>query len=343
MIIKYIAKKYQATEHIKIYLLLGLIVLALMFFFIAKAYDRINSSSPVIFGVTFSPDYAKTLGFDPKKIYQQMFQDLKIKKIRLLAYWDTLEPKPNEFDFKDLDFYVDWATLNNAQVILAIGYKLPRWPECRVPDWLKNKGMKIRQERQLIYLQAIISRYENNKTISAWQIENEPLFSFGECDPVDELFLNKEVAFVRNLSNKPILLTDSGELSSWITPMRLSDYFGTTMYRTVYNPVVGWLPYPLQPWYYRIKSDVIRTFLAPQNKKTITIELQAEPWAEDFIADKPIKEQLEHFTVQDVQDNINFAKKVGTPEIYLWGVEWWYWIKTQGHPEFLDYAKQIIR
>lgn len=345
MKIRQIAKKYREIEHIKIYLLLGLIFLSLLFYLTTKIYDRINHTFPVAIGVSFSPSYASALGLNPQQTYRQMFKDLKISRIRLPAYWDEIETKQNQFDFTNLDFYVNTATQNNSKIILAIGYKLPRWPECRIPKWMESSAtnIKYRQERQLLMLARVVEHYENNPLITAWQVENEPLLSFGTCDPPDESFLRKEVAFVRSISHKPVILTDSGELSSWITPMQLSDYFGTTMYRTVYNPIVGTIPYPLQPWYYRLKSDAVRILLAPQNKATINVELQAEPWAQIFIADIPISTQLEHFTLQDFKDNVNFAKKVGTPEIYLWGVEWWYWVRTQGHPEFLDYAKTILK
>jgi len=337
-----IAQKYQETEHIKIYLLTGLILAVALFYFGTKLWDQIHSDAKTTFGVTFSPIYAEALGMDPKSIYLQMFDDLKVKKIRLPAYWDTLEAKKDQFDFTDLDYYVEEAQKHNAQIIMAVGYKLPRWPECRKPTWLVGSSQEYRQERQLLYIQKAIEHYANNPTVVAWQIENEPLLEFGTCDPVDETFLASEVKFVRSLTTKSILLTDSGELGSWITPMQQSDIFGNTMYRTVENPVFGTLPYFLQPWFYRYKSDLIRAFFARNNKETITIELQGEPWAEDFIGDTLIEIQLEHFSVQNFKENVNFAKKVGTSEIYLWGVEWWYWIAKFNHPEFLEYAKTLF-
>lgn len=340
---KHIAKRYREIEHIKIYLLLGLIFIVFILYYAAKSWDRVNFNVPVIFGVTFSPRYAASLGLNPHNTYLQMFQDLKVQKVRLPAYWDDIEQTMNSYDFRELDFYVSEAHKNNAQVILAIGYKLPRWPECRFPTWLQNSPRSYRQERQLIYIKKVIEHYASDPSITAWQIENEPLLAFGNCDPVDENFLIREVEYVRSLTSKPILLTDSGELSSWITPMRLSDIFGTTMYRTVYTPIIGDIAYPIQPWYYRIKSDLIRKFLAPKNKTTINVELQAEPWAPIFIADIPISQQLEHFTVQNFKNNVDFGKKVGTPEIYLWGVEWWYWVAERNHPEFLEYAKTLFR
>ena len=46
------------------------------------------------------------LGLDPandgagwKKLYIDILDDLKIRDIRLIAYWDKIEPKEGEFDF----------------------------------------------------------------------------------------------------------------------------------------------------------------------------------------------------------------------------------------------------
>lgn len=340
---KHIAKKYQEVEHIKIYVLYGLIFLVFILFIAAKTWDQIHYDSSATFGITYSPDYASSLGLDSRATYMQMFKDLKIRRIRLPAYWDDIEPSQDQFNFSDLDYYVSEANKNEAMIILAIGYKLPRWPECRVPNYLKHASMGYRQERQLIYIKKVIEHFENNPGIYAWQIENEPLLEFGTCDRVDEPYLQKEINYVRSLTQKRILITDSGELSSWITPMQLSDIFGTTMYRAVFNPIFGDIPYYFQPWYYWIKAELIRTFLAPNNKEMIIVELQAEPWAEIFIGDIPIQKQLEHFSVKTFEDNVIFAKRVGTPEIYLWGVEWWYWIAKLGHPEFLEYAKTLFK
>ncbi|MFA5933572.1 MAG: endo-1,4-beta-xylanase [Microgenomates group bacterium] len=343
MIFRHIARKYQEIEHLKMYVLLGLSFLVIILYSSTKIWDQIHYDTFTIFGVTYSPTYAATLGLDPRETYQQMFKDLKVRKIRLAANWDEVERTQDQFDFSDLDYYVGEARKHNAQIILSIGYKLPRWPECRVPKYLEHAGMQYRQERQLIYIKKVIEHYENNYSIVSWQIENEPLLEFGTCDPVDEQYLRKEIAYVRSITSKPIIITDSGELSSWITPMQLSDIFGTTMYRSVINPILGEIPYYFQPWYYRVKSETIRKFLAPNNKEMIVVELQAEPWAEVFIADMPVEKQLDHFTVQSFKNNVTFAKKVGTSEIYLWGVEWWYWIAKLGHPEFLEYAKTIFK
>ncbi|MBI4036791.1 cellulase family glycosylhydrolase [Candidatus Daviesbacteria bacterium] len=333
------------NHKIHILILIILIILASIFVISNLQTDRENSHRPVTYGISFDPTYAKYLGLDPKSTYQSILKDLSIKNIRLSALWDRIEPldsaQGKPFYFEELDWYVSKATQNKAQVILAIGFKLPRWPECRVPRWLETRNEELRT-RQLIMLKAVIEYYEKNPTIVAWQLENEPLLEFGVCPKPDRQFLQKEVEFVRSKTSKPIIISDSGELRPWVTPMKLSDIFGTTLYRIVETPIIGQFYYPLRPWFYRIKSDLVRKFFAPQNQKTIIVELQTETWSNRPLSQTPVDEQIQNFTLQQFKDTIDFARKTGFSEIYLWGVEWWYYLLQNGHPEYLQYAKSLF-
>jgi len=41
--------------------------------------------------------------------------------------------------------------------------------------------------------------------------------------------------------------------------------------------------------------------------------------------------------------NIDFAEKTGLKEFYLWGGEWWYWLKTkQNNDEIWQEVKNLI-
>ncbi len=278
------------------------------------------------FGVSYSPRYATQLGLDPQKTYLSILEDLKVRNLRLSAYWDEVEPSPGNFDFSNLDWYLNQAEKYQANVILAVGYKLPRWPECRAPKW----AISDLRENQLRMVGAVIKRYDQNPTITSYQIENEPLLDFGVCPPVDREFLDKEIRFVRTLTKKPIIITDSGELRAWRTPMQYSDIFGTTLYRTASNPWFGPFQYPLRPWFYRVKSELVRKIFAQNNQKTIISELQAEPW------------QGNNYSIKQFQETVDFAKKTGFSEAYLWGVEWWYYMAQKGHPEYLEFAKSLF-
>jgi hypothetical protein len=46
-------------------------------------------------------------------------------------------------------------------------------------------------------------------------------------------------------------------------------------------------------------------------------------------------------SLNQLKKNIEFAKKSGLKTHYLWGAEWWYWMKQNGHPEFWDIAKTL--
>ena len=41
-------------------------------------------------------------------------------------------------------------------------------------------------------------------------------------------------------------------------------------------------------------------------------------------------------------DILEYARATRFEEQYLWGVEWWYYMKENGHPEFWDRAKELF-
>ncbi len=332
--------KHIHRVHIKIVILF--LVLAIILVGGNFVVESRFQTQPVTYGVSFSPNYATYIGEDPKDIYQKILYDLRAKVIRINAYWDLVEPNKDQFDFKDLDYYITEAEGAGATIILTVGYKLPRWPECRAPKWVDSSDLKLRQERQLSMVKQVIERYEQNPTVSAFQIENEPLLKFGECPEPDVKFLEKEVSLVRTLTKKPIILTDSGELRTWATPMKLSDVFGTTIYRKVFDHRIGELYYPIPPSFYRLKSEIIRKTLAPKNQKTIVAELQAEVWTDKALPTVPIETQVMNYPLRDLKATVNFTKKTGFSEVILWGAEWWYYMAKRGHPEYLEYTKSLF-
>ena len=44
------------------------------------------------------------------------------------------------------------------------------------------------------------------------------------------------------------------------------------------------------------------------------------------------------------KEDIKFAKQTGLNKFYLWGVEWWYWIKVKyNEPEIWNQAKTLFK
>jgi len=278
-------------------------------------------------GVTFSYLYARDIGVDWKANYIAMLDDLKVRKIRIPVYWNQVELKDNEYNFSEIDWQLSEAKKRNAEIILAVGQKVPRWPECFIPSWIGDNDQK-RKEKLVEFVGAIVDRYKNNSEIKYWQIENEPFLKFGICPAIDPNLLDREISMVRSKdASRKIVITDSGELSIWVQAASRADVFGTTMYLTIYSPKVGYYEYPIGPRFFQFKEWLIRIFAKQDN--AIVIELQGEPWINGWTIAFPLEEQFASMNAEKLKDNVEFAKKSGFSEIYIWGVEWWYWLKTE--------------
>lgn len=297
--------------------------------------------TPYELGVTFSNRYAQNLGLDWKETYTAILEDLNVKKLRIPIYWDLVGKEKNQYDFSDIDWQLDKAQENGAEVILVIGQRVPRWPECFIPDWIS--GDEIRSAELLEFLEISVLRYKDNPAVKVWQVENEPFLPFfGECPEFDAGLLDEEIDLVKRLDGtKPILLTDSGELSFWYQAAKRADIFGTTMYRTVYKDPIGYYQYPVGPNFFKVKKWFVRKF-ASQNK-VIVVELQAEPWASGWITDVPLAEQFQTMDEEKLVESVEFARKGRFPEIYLWGAEWWYWLKVKkDYPGVWEKARELF-
>lgn len=322
--------------------ILGVSLIALGLYILAFSQQK---SSPNL-GITFSAKYAQQLGLDQRQTFIKIMDDLKVKKVRIPIYWDEVEQFPGKFRFEGYDFYVLEAQKRGVQVILVLGYKQPRWPECFAPAWVKNLMRKEREERILDLLEREVLHFRGYSNILAWQIENEPFLSYGVCDPVNQQtrqLVKKEVELVKSLDSRPVLITDSGELSLWVETLKHSDWFGLSLYRTVWDRYLGLIDYPLPPFFYTLKEKVVRT-VTGKNGPTIISELQAEPWITKraSAADTDIAEQAKLMPVEKLRGNVEFAKETGFSQIYLWGVEWWYFMDKNGYPKYWQYAKSLF-
>ena len=298
----------------------------------------------VNFGVTFSNYYATELGLDWKAAYLATLDELGVKDVRLAAYWSQVEPENDEFNFDDLDFEINEASNRNARIILGVGQKLPRWPECFIPEWAKVSNTK--DDELLEYIETVVNRYKDEEQIIYWQVENEPFLGggFGDCPKFDVGLLDREITLVRSLDDRPVLITDSGELGDWVRARKRGDVFGTTMYRDVWFKRTIRFRYPLPPTWFQFKDFVSRAITgADSAQKVIVVEMQAEAWGRDPIPYITLDEQLKYMDFETFKNNITYSKRAGFPDIYLWGVEWWYYLKTvQEMPEFWNYAKTLF-
>lgn len=321
----------------KIFIILIFIIALISYFFIGNPPE----SKKIVWGVNFSQKHSKDLGLDWKENYKGLLNDLNVKNIKLITHWDLIEPKQNNYFFDDLDWQINEASSKGAKLLLVVGMKTGRWPECHVPEWAKKLNKEQQQERISKLIKKIVLRYKAQSNISMWQVENEAFFPFGDCPWYDKEFLKKEIDLVKSLDQRKILISDSGELSFWQKPAKFGDMVGITMYQRVwFKELKRYIRYPFTPMFYWRKTQIIKKLF---NKKVIVVELQAEPWGETLLYNSPIVEQRKTMDLEKFQESIKFAKKTGIDEFYLWGSEWWYWLKEkQDEPSIWNEAKNLF-
>lgn len=307
----------------------------------------------ITYGVSFSKFHTDELQLEWRETYRALLDDLEVKHFRFSAHWPNTEPERGVYNFTELDYQMAEAETRGADFILAVGRRLPGWPECHEPGWAQVKSEKFKvesvadydKEELLKYIATIVGRYKNRPGLKYWQVENEPFLSFfsrSQCGPLDKKFLEEEIAFVKQLDPAhPVLVTDSGEFGNWWQAYRRGDVFGTSLYLYIWNRTIGPFRYPITPAFFRIKQSLVE--LALGKKLTVIIELSAEPWLLQPIVTAPLSVLQERMGIAKFNEMINFAAKTGFDTQYLWGAEWWYWMKKQGYSAYWERAKELFR
>ncbi|MCW9054702.1 MAG: beta-galactosidase [Candidatus Pacebacteria bacterium] len=327
----------------KIIIILGVIALTVVLLLSLLSYRPVPER--ITYGMSFNTLYAEELGLDWRETYDAIIEDLGVRHLRLAAHWDLIEPGKDFYDFSEIDYQVNEASARGVDMVVGVGRRLPRWPECHTPRWASDLSWEEQKVEIREMIKTVVNRYKDNENILYWQVENEPYLTvFGKeyCGEFDEVFLKEEIALVKELDpGRPILLTDSGNLGTWAGAYKNSDVFGTSVYVYFWNENVGPFKSVLPPAYYRLKYNLARLWYGP--KTALLIELSAEPWLLQPIVETPIETQRERMNLEKFENIIAFARKTGFDTQYLWGAEWWYWLKEQGDDDFWRRAQELYK
>jgi len=303
-----------------------------------------GSSNPYAYGVTFRYTYAADFGLDWKKTYASMLSDLNLSSVRIPVTWDDLEKQKGQYDFSALDYQVSQAESHNTGVILVVGRRVPGWPECHIPDWASKESFDDSQKDLTDETTAVVNRYKYSPALQYWQVENEPFLTrFGICPKYDiSKTLDAEIALVRSLdANHQIITTDAGEIDDWVRASLRGDIFGSTLYKKVFaDKFHRYITYHIPAIFFRAKKGLVHLF--NHDKPIVNIELQGEPWTTKGIKNTSFQEQAITYPSGQLTYNVNFAHQSGFSTTYVWGVEYWYWAASQGHPEFLQEAEKVM-
>ncbi len=253
--------------------------------------------------------------------------------IRLCVYWDECEPKEGEYDFSIIEYLLQQAAGARVPVVLTIGAKAPRWPEFFWPAWLSRPQ---RETRLLRFVQKAVEQLSSHKNILLWQVENEPIDPSGpENETIPFPLLQREVALVRSLDARPVMLTvwgnDERKRNSVAKLLPLADVIGIDLY----------------PKQFLLKSflgshhrgpdrsaEQLREWISRQPVPIWIAELQAEPWeknSRDFWDVWP-----KSMNPEQLQENFSYARSLPASATLAWGYEYWWAWKERGRSELLE-------
>jgi hypothetical protein len=319
-----------------ILLILALILAVGVFTFASVQINEVPETEPD-YGITFSTIYTEQLGLDYQETYADLIEELGVRRVRLPIYWSEVEREADEFHWDVYDWIVEYSAAHGVELTPVVGTKVPRWPECFIPDWAEKLNDTDQHQEVLDFIETTVRRYRDASVITRWQIENEPFFPFGECPNLSQAQFQERVDLVRSLDGRPIQITVSGEIGPWLDAAQAGDILGLSMYRRTWNDLFGNFVYPISPEFYFFRAGLVSAYV----EEVIVSELQAEPWFPEAIENRTPAKWYESFTSEMFQQNLDFAFETGISEAYLWGAEWWYFLKINGESQLWDKANEI--
>lgn len=305
----------------------SVVVLTTLIFILTLGwYYRFSQrSNDLHFGASFSVLYAEELGIDWQQGFLALLDDLNVDRVRLMSYWDRYEAEKDQYDFRELDWQMDEAAKRGVKIMLSVGLRQPRWPECHIPDWADGLGDKERESQLFEYLAIVVQRYNTHSALDKYHLENEYFNNnFGLCDKYgySRERLSTEVNIVQSIDpTHPVVVSFADQFGLPIFGP-VPDTYATSLYRTNYVKHIGKFDYPVLSHFYSTKALLVRWL---HGREVIIHELQLEPWGPRPTAQLSIEEQDHYMSKEQIVENIQFARNTGMREIYLWGAEWWYW------------------
>lgn len=315
-------------------------------------------------GTTFSQRQCDYLNLDYRHAFRQISR-LGFDAVRLCSYWNEIEPEENQFDFTHLDWLLEESERQGLKVILAVGMKVPRWPEFHFPQWLSDRyetgaGKTPLDQRSpavaaygLRFVETVVTHTRNAAAIQYWQIENEP-FTHLEITGgrfLSHAFVQQEVEQVRQLAlpHQKILLTGSITLpfadfpedeAAFQVCLAAADAIGINVYSKVPLAQSSYYLEP-EPAFWQT-LQLWQTQLKVHHKEAWIAEAQAEPWEPNqLVAVNGI-----HHSSSSPQQAIQLVQQLvtlGYRTILLWGCEYWYWHEQEGRPFWWQTMQQLIQ
>jgi hypothetical protein len=313
------------------------------------------------FGTSFTRWRAESLGLEYRSAFERVCE-VGFGLVRLSASWREIA----EFGWAHLDWLMARAEAARQPVLLTVGMKALGWPEFYLPAGLDPADDRV-QRRALEHVGNTVSRYRENPTLLAWQIENEPFNRSGpQSRWIPRAMVRREAARVRSIDGRrPLVVTtfahfsedldraSSHEQSTWkrrlgldlpaereaLAVLARGDMLGTDVYRSI-----GWVDAAGVRRVAHAEEDqmqVIRRWqriATEQGKRFWVTEAQAEPWE----ASSETRANPLSVSPQAIQPLMSDLAASNVELVLLWGCEYWLWRRQQGDTRWIDAVTSML-
>lgn len=356
-----------------------LLIFFIVFVYISTAFlnpiptRKIKKDYRPRYGISYSFEQAGWFGVDPRSDYVRMLEEYKFDWIRLPFFWNQMVDKDGSFNknFEDLKFAIGEAQKRDVKVIVAIGAKVPYFPEYHWPKEIEDKvrfGEVIGADHAvtddiLAIDEKVVSELAPFDNVAFWQVENEPLIGNVNKWKIDASLVAKEADVVRktDFGNRPIILNHAATGfydNSWQTLLPIlkkgdvfavNAFFKTKGTDLISAKILGkeihvlWpnhLVWPVHSWF------VFSPDFSKIKKETViagidlwVLEMQAEPYIKKV---EEAKDPLLSFEPEDISAADKFLRSYGIKSIGFWGVHFWQYRKERGDFSWSDAVKQIV-
>jgi hypothetical protein len=321
-----------------------------------------ESGSPE-YGVNFSCKQAEHLGLACETLFRQTLTELRVRSVRLSAYWSDVERVPGVYDFSQIDRLLAIAHEHGARVTVSVGMKAQRYPEFWFPTWLRlaadlapdgyPEDNPLVEQALVPYLAAAARHIGAHPAVEAIQVENEPFVHFqGHANGwrIRRSFLAREIETVRanDPGGHPIVVSHASWLrkdETWRWIIDHADVLAQSVYAKRQRGPWPWLyifPYRIGPWTPDLPGQVRE---AKRSGRALWIgELQAEPYEHPRVDVRTIPTaEARSFSQRRFRDNMRLAERSGATRVYLWGVEWWAYLRlVRGEPGLWELARETL-
>ena len=316
------------------------------------------------YGINFSCKRTQHLGQPCAALFARTLDELGVRYVRLSLYWSDVETRPGFYDFRSIDRLLAIADERGVRVTVTIGMKAQRYPEFWFPTWLREaanlapdgypEDNPLVRQALFPYLAAAARHVGAHPAVEALQVENEPFVHFeGHANGwrIRKEFLVREIEAVRaaDPGQHPIAVSHASWLrrdDTWRWIVEQADILAQSVYTKRQRGPWPWLyifPYRLGPFTPDL-PDQARVAARDGGQLWIT-ELQAEPFEQPTVDIRRIPtHEAASFSLRWFHKNVRLANRSGATRVYLWGAEWWAYLRDVRHePELWEAARALLQ